>query len=93
MAAKIIEPAIGASTCALGNHKCVENIGSFTRNPVINRSQNMFMFRECGNITNMLDVICIENEVLNTTINSISIGKEAVIVYIIRYIPACMRSG
>jgi hypothetical protein len=33
IAAKIIEPAIGASTCALGSHKCVVNIGSLTRNP------------------------------------------------------------
>jgi hypothetical protein len=35
MAAKIIDPAIGASTWALGSHKCKENIGSFTKNPPI----------------------------------------------------------
>lgn len=35
MAAKIIEPATGASTCALGNHKCIENKGSFTKNAKI----------------------------------------------------------
>lgn len=33
IAASTIDPAIGASTCALGNHKWVVNIGSFTRNP------------------------------------------------------------
>lgn len=35
-----MEPAIGASTCALGNHKWVVNIGNFTRNPIIVISQN-----------------------------------------------------
>jgi len=34
MAANTIEPAIGASTWALGSHRCVENIGSFTKNPI-----------------------------------------------------------
>lgn len=29
-----MEPATGASTCALGSHKCTENRGSFTRNAV-----------------------------------------------------------
>lgn len=35
IAARTIDPAIGASTCAFGNHKCTENIGSFTKNPII----------------------------------------------------------
>lgn len=35
-AARIIEPATGASTCAFGNHKCTENKGNFTRNAVKN---------------------------------------------------------
>jgi hypothetical protein len=30
--AKIIEPATGASTCALGSHKCTENIGNLIKN-------------------------------------------------------------
>lgn len=29
--AKIIEPAKGASTCALGNQRCTEYMGSFTK--------------------------------------------------------------
>lgn len=32
MAAKIIEPSKGASTCALGNHRCNIYIGVFTKN-------------------------------------------------------------
>lgn len=35
MAARIIDPATGASTCALGSHKCTENSGNFTINAVI----------------------------------------------------------
>ena len=32
IAAKIIDPATGASTCALGSHKCKPKIGTLTRN-------------------------------------------------------------
>lgn len=35
IAAKIIDPAIGASTCAFGSQRCTRNIGSFTKNPII----------------------------------------------------------
>lgn len=35
IAASTIDPAIGASTWALGNHRWTENIGSFTKNPAI----------------------------------------------------------
>lgn len=35
IAAKIIDPSIGASTCALGNHKWVKYIGIFTKNAII----------------------------------------------------------
>lgn len=38
IAASTIDPAMGASTCAFGNHRCTENIGSFTRNPLIRNS-------------------------------------------------------
>lgn len=40
MAASTIDPAIGASTCAFGNHRWVENRGSFTRNPITVINQN-----------------------------------------------------
>lgn len=33
MAASTIDPAIGASTWAFGSHRCVVNIGNFTKNP------------------------------------------------------------
>lgn len=35
IAARIIDPATGASTCAFGSHKCTENSGNFTMNAVI----------------------------------------------------------
>ena len=34
--ANIIDPTVGASTCALGNHKCTKNMGIFTKNAIIN---------------------------------------------------------
>jgi hypothetical protein len=40
IAASTIDPAIGASTWALGNQRCVENIGNLTRNPIIVINQN-----------------------------------------------------
>lgn len=50
IAAKTIEPAIGASTCALGSHKCTVNIGSFTKNPAITIIQKKeFIDIELGN--------------------------------------------
>lgn len=41
-AAKTIDPATGASTCALGSHKCIENIGSFTKNAIKIRNVKRF---------------------------------------------------
>jgi len=35
IAARIIDPATGASTWALGSHKCSENSGNFTINAII----------------------------------------------------------
>jgi hypothetical protein len=59
MAANTIEPAIGASTCAFGNHKCVVNIGNFTRNPSIVNNQNKDEYdKELGNkISEGMDII------------------------------------
>jgi hypothetical protein len=42
MAASTILPAIGASTWAFGSHKCVKNIGNFTKNPLIRRIFKLF---------------------------------------------------
>lgn len=38
IAARIIEPATGASTCAFGSHKWVKNIGSLIIKAVFRRS-------------------------------------------------------
>lgn len=41
MAARIIDPATGASTCALGSHKWVPYIGIFTIKAVIRISHQI----------------------------------------------------
>lgn len=40
--ARAIEPATGASTCALGSHRCVPYIGIFAMKAIINISQISF---------------------------------------------------
>lgn len=94
MAANTIDPAIGASTWALGSHRWVENIGSFTKNPTIVIIQNIDLIEkkdgkcssECIDIRRWLEYKYMEQ-------NMINIGKEAVIVYSIKYILAWRRSG
>jgi hypothetical protein len=39
IAARIIDPAIGASTWAFGNHRCTVNIGNLTKNPPMAKIQ------------------------------------------------------
>lgn len=46
IAARTIDPAIGASTWALGSHRWVENIGSFTKNPIRVISQNNELYEK-----------------------------------------------
>jgi len=93
IAASTIDPAIGASTWAFGSHRWVENIGNFTRNPVIINIHSNFVFIINGN--DIIDVVInnIVDDELLIDINTINIGKDAVIVYIIKYIPAWIRSG
>lgn len=43
IAARIIEPAIGASTWALGSHRCVRNRGSLTINAMFVKSHQRSM--------------------------------------------------
>ena len=45
-AARIIEPATGASTWALGSHKCIKNNGSFTIKArfIINQNEDVGTF-------------------------------------------------
>jgi len=94
MAAKTIEPAIGASTWALGSHKCTENIGSFTKNPAIVINQNNGLSRKNLGYISSEDIVSkLWPEYKIIPQNIMNIGREAVIVYIIKYILACKRSG
>lgn len=63
IAAKIIDPAIGASTCALGSHRCTVNMGSFTINPpkVISHA-NVIDGKSDGNAIVMNIGICVDFE-------------------------------
>jgi len=42
IAANNIDPTTGASTCALGSHKCPKKIGNFTKNAKIILIKNKF---------------------------------------------------
>jgi hypothetical protein len=67
----------------------VENIGNFTRNPIIVISQNTVLVeKKCGNwssvgigIIKLLEYKYMEQNIIN-------IGREAVMVYNIKYILA-----
>lgn len=48
IAARIMDPARGASTCALGSHKWRENIGSFTRKAMDSIKVLRFLLRIIG---------------------------------------------
>jgi len=50
IAAKIIDPANGASTWALGSHRCNENRGSFTKKAVVSIKYLMFLLMFIGTI-------------------------------------------
>jgi len=94
IAARTIDPAIGASTWALGSHRWVENIGNFTRNPIIVISQKIDLSeKNLGNLnSDVIDIsLWFENRYIEQ--NIMNIGNDAVIVYNIKYILACSRSG
>lgn len=94
IAANTIDPAIGASTCALGNHKWTVNIGSFTKNPKIIIVQIYFMFIiNLGNLQLLGMDIDLWPELYISIHKITNIGSDAATVYIIRYILACIRSG
>lgn len=83
-AAKIMDPATGASTWAFGSHKCVKNRGNFTINAItmIIHVTNLGVRFSLLNIINIgiLSVMCL----LYIIIIDRSKGKEAVTVYISR---------
>jgi hypothetical protein len=50
MAARTMDPATGASTCAFGSHICIENIGSFTINASSRRACPIKLFSSSGSM-------------------------------------------
>lgn len=92
MAARTIDPATGASTWALGNHKWVMNNGIFTINAiiVINHHKGIADCTGVDHVIKDIDKCKFFWYIHNILIKS---GKEAVIVYNIKYIPAWSRSG
>lgn len=76
MAARIIDPSNGASTCAFGNHKCVKYIGVFTKNANIIR-------------IGILNFSIIVDSIINVELFLMKMilarsGRDAIIVYIIK---------
>jgi len=47
-AASTMDPAIGASTCALGSHRCKPYSGIFTMNAIIHASHMKMLDQEFG---------------------------------------------
>lgn len=92
MPAKIIDPATGASTWALGSHRCREYIGILARNAVIIISHQRRGCKLLGSVmqgeANDAIPIC-----LAISRDPTRRGSLAVTVYSIRYAPACIRSG
>lgn len=94
IAAKIIEPATGASTWALGSQRWVKNNGIFTIKAMIVISHHIEINCDdwVGEFQRRMYIDeCLLQEFIHSKL--ISKGREAVIVYNIRYIPACNRSG
>jgi hypothetical protein len=64
MAAKTIDPAIGASTWALGSHKWNTYIGNFTKNPKIAITQKIDLIVICLGKRNSINIgmeVCIDD--------------------------------
>lgn len=57
MPAKIIDPATGASTWALGSHKCTRNRGIFTIKAIIVINHQNFIVFEGSSISNIWENI------------------------------------
>lgn len=76
-----MDPAIGASTWALGSHRWTENIGSLTRNPARAKIQNTEEFiRKGGNIISSGINNAWVFDALYTRQNTINMGRDAVTV-------------
>lgn len=86
--ARTMEPATGASTWALGNQRCVKNIGVLTRKAAIKIIHHMLAIVE-------KDINCQKGKisvkcplVLKIFISESKRGSDAVTVYKMRYILA-----
>lgn len=91
--AKIMDPATGASTWALGSHKCVKYSGVFTRKAamvITHQIEETENGREVALQSPKKDK-CPED--FHSFVNERRRGNEAVTVYMIRYILAWSRSG
>jgi hypothetical protein len=81
IAASTMDPAIGASTWAFGNHKWTENIGNFTRNPAMATSQKIEDVENfIGNVRSAPINSILVFDVMYIDVNITSIGNEAVTV-------------
>lgn len=62
MAAKIIDPAIGASTCAFGNHKCKPYSGILIMKAVSAASSHIEFVHVFFNIVGLSCIVRMESE-------------------------------
>lgn len=76
-----MDPAIGASTCALGSQRCVVNIGSLTRNPpnVINHAKGT-AGKSVGNVIDINIGMWAVFEHIKILHRATNMGREAVTV-------------
>lgn len=82
-AARIIDPATGASTWAFGNQRCVIYIGIFTINAIIVINHHILVI-SMGIWELILNSMEVDDFFIEIIIRLIRRGREAVIVYIIR---------
>lgn len=87
-----MDPATGASTWAFGSQRWVIYIGIFTMNAIIVIIHQIFIII-IFIVQLLLNIIEEECFLFRINIRLIRRGREAVIVYIIKYMPACSRSG
>jgi hypothetical protein len=95
-AAKIIEPATGASTCAFGSHKCTRKSGYLTINPATNAAeiQSLIIDGVLAKKNNFVRSVNLRrNQFVLKKIKETIKGREANTVYRNMLMPAENRSG
>lgn len=83
--AKIIEPLVLASTCALGNQKWIPKTGSFTKNGINKITKEDLLVKIIHLVKKFL--VCNNKRITPRK------GKDKAIVYIIKAMLAVSRSG